>query len=94
MTVLKLRVEAGQSGAVNKTSAESTAQDDNFKGVKRCKRHISNDISQTAKSAKPVTSFAAVKLPAKAVLTCDFSSPLRSTDMATETTDAENTLLE
>jgi hypothetical protein len=35
----------------------------------------------------------AVKLPPKAVLTCNFFAPLRATDMETETTGTENTLL-
>jgi hypothetical protein len=33
-TVLKLSAQAGQSGALNETSAESTAQDDDFQEVK------------------------------------------------------------
>jgi hypothetical protein len=45
-----VNAQAGQSGAVNKTSLESMAQDDDFQEVKRCKRHISNNTSQTAKS--------------------------------------------
>jgi hypothetical protein len=32
--VLKMSAQAGQSGAVNKTSVESTAQDDDFHEVK------------------------------------------------------------
>jgi hypothetical protein len=47
--VLKLSAQAGQSGAVNKTSVESTAQDDDFQEVNRRKRHMSNNTSQTAK---------------------------------------------
>jgi hypothetical protein len=71
---------------------ESTAQDD-FQEVKRRKRRIFNDSSQTAqKSTKPVQTSAAVKMPPKAVLTRNFFAPLRTTDMDTETTEAENTL--
>jgi hypothetical protein len=54
--VLKLSAWTGQSGAVNKTSLDSTAQDDDFREIKRRKRRISHDASQTAK--KPI------KLPA------------------------------
>jgi hypothetical protein len=62
---------------VNKTSLESIAQDGDFQEVKRCKRHISNNISQTAKKwSKPVQTSTAVKLPPKAVLTCNFFTPL------------------
>jgi hypothetical protein len=53
--VSKVSAQAGQSGVVDKTSVESTAQDDDFQAVKRCKRHISNNTSQTAKnSTKPL----------------------------------------
>jgi hypothetical protein len=55
--------------------------------VKRHKRHISNNTVQTAKkSIKPVPASAAVKLPPKVVLTCNFFTPLRTTDMDMETT--------
>jgi hypothetical protein len=84
--VLKLSTQAGQSGVVNKTSAELTAQDDNFREIKKSKRHISNDASQSAKkSTKPVPTTAAVKLRPKAVSTHNFFAPLRITDMDTET---------
>jgi hypothetical protein len=86
--VLKVSSQAGKSGTVNKTSVESTAQDDDFREVKR---QISNDTSQTAKkSTKPIPTFAAVKLPPKAVLARNFSAPLRATDMDTVTTGAED----
>jgi hypothetical protein len=39
--ILKVSAQAGQSGAVNKYSVESTVQDDDFWEVKRRKRHIS-----------------------------------------------------
>jgi hypothetical protein len=52
--VLKESAQAKQSDAVNKTSLESTAQDDDFQEVTRRKRHISNETSQTdKKSTKP-----------------------------------------
>jgi hypothetical protein len=41
--ILKVSAQAGQSGAVNKTSVGSVAQDDDFQQVKRCKRHICDD---------------------------------------------------
>jgi hypothetical protein len=86
--------QAGQSGAVAKTSVESTAQD-NFQKVKRHKRYISNKTSQaTKKSTKPVPTSTAVKLPPKAVLTHNFLAPLRTTDMDMKATGAENTLPE
>jgi hypothetical protein len=43
---------------------------------------------------KTVAAFAAVKLPPKAVSSHNFFSPLRTTDMDTETTGAENMLPE
>jgi hypothetical protein len=54
--VLKVNAQTGQRGAVSRTSSvESTAQDDNFQEVKRCKKYISSNISLTAKkSAKQV----------------------------------------
>jgi hypothetical protein len=53
--VLKVSPQAGQSGAVTKTTMQSAAQDDDFQEIKRRKRHISNNTSQTAKmSTKPV----------------------------------------
>jgi hypothetical protein len=33
--VLKMNAQAGQGGAVSKTSVESTAQDDDFREVKK-----------------------------------------------------------
>jgi hypothetical protein len=93
--ILKVSAQAGQSGAVNKSSVESTAQANDFQEVKGCKRHISNNASQTAKkSTKPVPTSAGVKLPPKAVLTFNFFIPFRTTDMDMETTGAENTLPE
>jgi hypothetical protein len=90
----KVSAQTGQSSVVNKTSVESAAPDDYHK-VKRRKRHISNNTWQTAKkSTKPVPTSTAVKLPPKAVSTCTFSTPLRTTDMDTETSGAENTLAE
>jgi hypothetical protein len=57
---------AKHSGAVNKTSSESKAQDDNFWEVKKHKRHNSSDTSQSAKkSTKTVPTSATVKLPPK-----------------------------
>jgi hypothetical protein len=91
--VVKVSAQAGQTGAVNKTSMESTAQDDEFQKLKRRKRRISNNISQTAKkSTKPVPTSAAAKLPPKAVLIRNFIAPLRTTGMNSETTGTENTL--
>jgi hypothetical protein len=49
-----------------RTSVESTAQDDDFQEVKRRRRHISNNTSQTSKkSTKPVPTSAAIKTPPK-----------------------------
>jgi hypothetical protein len=60
--ILKVSAQAGISGAVNKTSVESTAQDDDFQEVKRRKRHIYNDTSQTVKkSTKPVLTYVPIK---------------------------------
>jgi hypothetical protein len=47
--VSKVSAQEVQSGAVNKTSVKSTAQDDDFQEIKRRNRHISNNASQTAK---------------------------------------------
>jgi hypothetical protein len=61
-TVLKVNAQAGQNGAVKKTSVESTAQDYDFREIKRSKRLFSTDTSQTAKkSTKPVPTPAALK---------------------------------
>jgi hypothetical protein len=93
--ILKVNAQAGNSGPVNKTTLESTAQDDDFQEVKRRKRHIFNDTSQTAKkSTKSVPVSTAVKLPPKAVSARNFFTPLRTNDMDTETTGAENTVFE
>jgi hypothetical protein len=93
--VLRVSAQAGQSGAVNTTSVEAMAQDDDFQEAKRRKRRISNDTSQRAKkSNKPIHTSTAVKLPPKAVLTHNFFAPLRTTDRDTETTGAENALPE
>jgi hypothetical protein len=74
--VLKMSAQAAQSGAVNRTSVESTTLDDDFQEVKRRKRHICNNSSQTAmNSTKPVPTSAAVKLLQKAVLIHNFCAP-------------------
>jgi hypothetical protein len=63
--------------------------------VKRFKRHISCDTSQTAKkSTKSEPTPTAVKLPPKAVLIHNFFAPLRTNDMDMETTGAKNAVLE
>jgi hypothetical protein len=67
------------------------AQYDNFQEVKKHKRNISNNTSETDKKlTKQVPSPTAVKMPPKAVLTRYFFAPLRTTD--TETTTTQNTL--
>jgi hypothetical protein len=92
--ILKVNAQAGQYGAVTKILMESAAHDD-FQEVKRCKRHIYNDTSQTAKNSTiSAPKSAASKLPTKAVITCNFFAPLRTNDMDTETTGEENTLPE
>jgi hypothetical protein len=90
--VPKLSAQEGQSGTLNKTSVDSAAQDDDFHEVKRCKRHTSNNTAK--KLTKPVPTSAAVKMLPKSVLTRNFFTPLRTTDMDTETTEAENALQE
>jgi hypothetical protein len=76
-------------------SLEPKDQDDEFREVKRRNVHNSNDSSQSAKkSTKTVATSAAVKLPPKAVLNCNYFAPLRTTDMDTETIGAENSLPE
>jgi hypothetical protein len=90
--VLKTSAREVQSGVVNRTSVESTSQDEDFHEVKRSKRHISNNTSQTVeKSNKPVPISAAAKLPPKALLTRNFFAPVRNADMDTECICAENT---
>jgi hypothetical protein len=93
---LKAMIEqAKHSGTANKTSSEPTAQDDEFREVKRRKRPNSNGNSQSAKkSTKTVPTSAAIKLPQKAASTRNYLAPLRTTDMDRETTGAENTLPE
>jgi hypothetical protein len=68
-TVLKVSAQEGQGDAVNKTSVESTAQDDDFEEVKRHMRHISSTLKTSGKSTKPVPTSPTVKMPPKAVLT-------------------------
>jgi hypothetical protein len=48
--VLKLSAYAEQSVTVNKTSVELVAEDDDFREVKKCKRHNSNNASQAAQA--------------------------------------------
>jgi hypothetical protein len=84
-----VNTQAGQNDAVNETSGESTAQDDDFQEIKKPKRHMSGK-----KSTKPVSTSAAVKLPPKAVLTRNVFAPLRPIDMNTEYTGTENLLPE
>jgi hypothetical protein len=90
--VLKVNTQTGQSGAVNKTTLESTAQDDDFQEVKRCERCISSDTSEmTMKSTESVPISTAVKQTPKAVPTCNFFAALRTNDMDMETTRTEKT---
>jgi hypothetical protein len=93
--ILKVNAQAGQSGAVNKTSLESTAQDDDLQEVKIYKRPISNDTSESAKkSTKSVPVSTPVEQIPKAVQTRNFFAPLKTNDMYMETKVAESTLLE
>jgi hypothetical protein len=93
--ILEVTAQTGQNCEVNKTSAELTAQDDDFQEVKRRKSCISNNTLQRAKkSTKSIRTSTAVKLPPKAMLTCTIFAPLRTTDMDTESTGTENILPE
>jgi hypothetical protein len=93
--IIMVSARAGQSGAVNKTSVKSIAQDNDFQQVKRRKRHISKDTLQTAKkSNKQVPTSAADKLPPKAVSSGNFFTPLRTSVVDTETIGVGNTLSE
>jgi hypothetical protein len=93
--ILKVSAQAGQSDAVNKTSVKSIALDDDFQEVKRRKRYICNNTSQTAKkSTKSVPTSASVQRSPNAVLTRNFFAPLRTIEMVTQTTGVENTLPE
>jgi hypothetical protein len=87
--VPKVNTQTGQSGAVNKTSLKSTAQDDDFQEVKICRRRISNDTSETTmKSNKSVPISTTVKQNPKAAPNRNFFAPLRTNDMYTENTGA------
>jgi hypothetical protein len=78
--VLKVSAQEILSSAVNKTSVESTAQDDYFQEVERRRRHIFNNTSQTAKkSTKPIPASIAAKMPPKAMSNRNFFTPLRTT---------------
>jgi hypothetical protein len=67
-------------------SVNLTAQDDDFQEVKRCKRHISNDTSETAKKlTKSVPISTAIKQTPKAVPPHNFFAHLRTNDMDMET---------
>jgi hypothetical protein len=91
--VLKVNTQTGQCGAVNKTSLKSTAQDDDFQKVKRHKRPISNDTSETTmKSTKSVPISTTVMQTPEAVPTRNFFAPLRTNDMDMETTGTEKTI--
>jgi hypothetical protein len=93
--VLKLSTQTGQSGAVNKTTLESMAQHDDFQEIKRRKRCISNDTSETnMKLTKSVPISTAIKQTPKVVPTRNFFAPLRTNGMDIETTETENTLPE
>jgi hypothetical protein len=90
-----MNTQTEHSGAGKKTSLESTAQDDDFQEVKRCKRRLSNDISETTmKSTKSVPISTTVKQTPVAVPTRKFFAPLRTNDMDTETNGANKTLPE
>jgi hypothetical protein len=70
-----------------------SGHDGDFQEVKRRKRHISNNTSQTAeKSTISAPKSAAGKLPTKTVMTRNFFAPLRTNDMDTESTETDNTL--
>jgi hypothetical protein len=71
------------------------AQEDDFLEVKRRRRNISNDASQTPKkSTKSIPISTAGKLSPRTMLTRNFFAPLRTNDMDTETTGAEKALPE
>jgi hypothetical protein len=83
VTLIELKAVSAQpkhSGAVNRTSSEPTARDEEFHEVKGRKRHNSNYTSQSAKnSTKTVPISAAVKLSPKAVSARNLFAPLRTT---------------
>jgi hypothetical protein len=92
---MNVSAQVEQSGAVNKTSVEPAAQDDDFREVKLRKTQISNDTSQTAKkSTKSVPKSVSCQAAFKVVLICNF---LRLSELLTwtrETTAAENNVPE
>jgi hypothetical protein len=94
--VLKVSAQAGQSRGVNKTSVESTAQNEDFRELKTRKRRYYDDTSQTAKKSNiSVQKSAAFKLPKKLGITRNFFAPLRTNNnMYAETSGADNALPE
>jgi hypothetical protein len=98
VTLIELKAVSAQakhSVSLNKTSSESTSQDDDFREIKERKRRNSDDTSQSAKnSAKTDPISAAFMLSPKEVSTRNFFAPLRTTGMDTETAGAEKALPE
>jgi hypothetical protein len=79
--VLKVNSQTGRSVAVNKTSVETT-QDYDFQEIKRRRRRVFNDASETTmKSTKSVPISTTVKQTPKAVRTRHYFAPLRTNDM-------------
>jgi hypothetical protein len=90
-----VNTQTGKSAALNKTSFEITAQDDDIQEVKRRERLVCNGISETTtKAIKSVPISTTVKQAPKAVPTSKFFAPLRTNDMDMETTGGEKTLPE
>jgi hypothetical protein len=98
VTLIELKAVSAQakhSNSLNKISSESTAQNDDFREVKKRKWHNSDDTSQSAKnSTKTVPISVTFKLPPKAVSTCKFFAPHRTIVMDTETAGTEHILPE
>jgi hypothetical protein len=87
--IRKVNAQAGQSGAVTKTSLESMLHDDDFQEGRSLvipRRQPRSRLYQSTKSA-------ASKLPTEAVISLNFFALLRTNAMDTEIAGAENTLL-
>jgi hypothetical protein len=81
--VLKVNTQTGQREAVNKTSLESTAQHDDFQEVKRRKRRISNDTSET--TMKSTKSFPLSTTVKKIPKLCQLATSLHPSELMTWT---------
>jgi hypothetical protein len=90
VTLNDLKAILRTSNSAGKTT-EKPSQEEGFQEVRRRKRHSTTKTAPTSKKAMPTAASAAASTPQKEVATGNFFTPLRATEMDTDSASNEAT---